>query len=71
MYFNFNKGKRIENNLAETKTNFRKNFVVVGSDSKGKAFTTTVKDVTRLEAKREAERWAKSHSLKVDAIKAV
>jgi hypothetical protein len=71
MYFNFNKGKRIENNLAETKTNFRKNFVIVGTDSKGKAFTTTVKDVTLIDAKNQANDWAKSHSLVINSVRAV
>jgi hypothetical protein len=72
MYFNFNKkDKRIENNFADLKPVFRKNYVVVGSDEKGKSYTTTVSNATLLEAKNDAKVWAKANSLKVDVVKAV
>lgn len=72
MYFNFNKkDNRIVNNLAETKTVLRRNYVVVGTDEKGKSYTTTVRDVSALEAKQDAKSWAKSHSLKLDVVRAL
>lgn len=72
MYFNFNrKDNRIENNLADLKPVFRKNYIVVGSDSKGKSFTTTVKDVTLIEARMEAKGWARKHDLNLDVVRAL
>jgi hypothetical protein len=72
MYFNFNKkDKRIVNNLAETKAVLRKNFIVVGSDNKGKSFTTTVRNVSLVEARQEAKSWAKSHGLTVNVVRAL
>lgn len=72
MYFNFNKkDKRIENNFADLKPVFRRNYVIVGSDEKGKSYTTTVSNATLLEAKNDAKIWAKENSLKVDIVKAV
>jgi hypothetical protein len=72
MYFNFNKkDKRIVNNLAEMKPVHRKNFIVVGTDEKGKSFTTTVRNVTLVEARQDAKSWAKSHSLTLGNVRAL
>lgn len=72
MYFDFNrKDKRIENNLAELKPVYRKKYIVVGSDSKGKSYTTTVDNVTFLDAKKDAKFWARQHDLKLDSVRAL
>jgi hypothetical protein len=71
VYFNFKTGKRIENNLAETKPVFRNNYIVVGTDSKGKSFRTRVDNVTLVEARQDAKSWAKSHGLTVDVVRAL
>jgi hypothetical protein len=72
MYFNFNrKDKRMESNVAELKPVMHKNYIVVGTDDKGKSYTTTIHKATFLEAKKDAKWWAKSHNLNLDSVQAL
>lgn len=72
MYFNFNrKDNRIENNLADLKPVLKHDFIVVGSDSKGKSYTTTVRNVNLRDARLDAKSWGKTHELKIDVVRAL
>lgn len=72
MYFNFNKkDKRMESNVVELNPVKYKDFIVVGSDDKGKSYTTTVRKVTLLDAKKDAKWWASKNELTLDVVKAL
>jgi hypothetical protein len=68
--FSMNTGKRMENNFAETKVNLRKNFYVVATDGK-KSYITTIEDALLVEARQEAQVWAKQNGLTIEQVRAM
>jgi hypothetical protein len=46
----------------------RKNFYVVGSDSKGKSYIGDIPDATLVEARIKGRKWAKDNELKFEGV---
>ena len=55
-------------NYVGLKPRLKKDFYVVGVDSKGKSYLTTIRNVTKLQAKNEGIRWAKANELKFEGV---
>jgi hypothetical protein len=62
--------RRVVDNIAETKYNPRKKWVVVATDGK-KSYTTTIENALSLEAKQEAGQWAKRNGLRLEVVKVI
>jgi hypothetical protein len=69
MSIKFKFDKRItEEKFSEMKPVTRKNFYVVGSDSKGKSYIGDIPDATLVEARIKGRKWAKDNELKFEGV---
>lgn len=68
MSIKFRTDKRMENNLAESKFDPRKDWYAVATDGK-KSYITTITNAMSIEARNEAERWAKANRLTLEVVK--
>lgn len=67
----FRRTVQVENTYAEKKPQPKKNWYMVGSDSKGVSYIGTIENAMIGTAKSEAKVWAKKNGLTLDVVNAL